>query len=61
MNGSYDPVVDAAWHDETVARFAAEGHRVDGRIDAVPHVIDRAQAERATAFVAARLPSGSTV
>lgn len=55
MNGDRDPVVTPADHDETVARFAAVGHRVRSRRDPVPHVIDRAQADAARSFLDERL------
>ena len=51
MNGDLDPVVTPALHDETVARLAAAGHRVRSRRDAVPHVIDAAQARAADEFI----------
>ena len=51
MNGGLDPVVDREFHDETIARLAAAGHRVAGRVDPVPHVIDRNQADAAAAFI----------
>lgn len=60
MNGSLDALIPTGWHDETAARFAAAGHRVTDRINPVPHVIDKAQAEAATNFLVRRFPSAST-
>ncbi|MEM9200263.1 MAG: hypothetical protein AAGC53_01325 [Actinomycetota bacterium] len=56
MNGTLDPIVTASWHDETIERLSAVGHRVAGRIDRVPHVVDQAQAEAAMDFLAVHLP-----
>jgi len=43
-NGSLDPIVTTADHDDTVRRLRAAGHDVTSRRDAVPHVIDLEQA-----------------
>ncbi len=43
LNGTLDPLITADDHDRTVDRLARAGHRVTGRRDPLPHVIDRAQ------------------
>ncbi|MEM8709281.1 MAG: hypothetical protein AAGE98_22675 [Actinomycetota bacterium] len=60
MNGAHDPLISDDWHDETVARLVEVGHRVSDRIDPVPHVVDRAQADVAVDFVADRLATISS-
>ncbi|MEM7338084.1 MAG: dienelactone hydrolase family protein [Actinomycetota bacterium] len=55
MNGSLDPIISADDHHQTLARFAAAGHRVAGRIDGVPHVIDSSQVAVVETMVAQRL------
>ena len=55
MNGDLDPSITPADHDETIARLAAAGHRVRSRRDAVPHVLDTAQAGAADRFLTATL------
>jgi len=51
MNGSLDPVVSEADHVRTVSAFRRAGHAVTERRDAVPHVIDEAQAAAADRFL----------
>ncbi|MEM1335625.1 MAG: hypothetical protein AAGG08_19445, partial [Actinomycetota bacterium] len=60
MNGAHDPLISDDRHDETVARLGEVGHRVSDRIDPVPHVVDRAQADVAVDFVADRLATISS-
>ena len=51
-NGTLDPFVGLPEHASSLERFAAAGHRVSGRRDPIPHVIDRAQVAGFEAFVA---------